>query len=539
MKKELAYVAILATCAMACTPRPAVEADYEVVPLPGEISLSADAEPFRLNPKTRIVADSEQLVNARLFAEYVETLTGFTPQISDEAPDKNYIRLCSTLGGDNADAYTLMVATDSIVVNGASDSGTFYGLQTLRKAVPGAGDYDVLYPAGTVSDAPLFAYRGAHFDTSRHYFTPDSVKIFIDMMAMHNMNRFHWHITDDQGWRLEIKSLPRLTEVGAKRPNTVIGWNTADYDSIPVDGYYTQAEVSDIIAYAAERHITIIPEIDLPGHMQAALAAYPELGCTGGPYEVWRRWGVSQDVLCAGNDSMYVFLDKVMDELTDLFPSEYIHIGGDECPKARWKECAKCQAKIRALGLKSDRHSSAEQKLQSHVMKHVADYLAAKGRKAIGWDEILEGGCDTSTVIMSWRGVEGGIKAAKAGHDAIMTPAKYLYFDYKQSYDEGEPGAYYAKPLLLEQVYSYEPIPEEFTPEQAEHILGVQGNTWCEYIPTFRHAQYMTLPRFGALAELQWTSSPKDFKAFKQRLSRLRKTYDAEGYNYRKEEIEE
>lgn len=319
MKKELAYVAILATCAMACTPRPAVEADYEVVPLPGEISLRADAEPFRLNPKTRIVADSEQLVNARLFAEYIETLTGFTPQISDEAPDKNYIRLCSTLGGDNADAYTLTVATDSIVVNGASDSGTFYGLQTLRKAVPGAGDYDVLYPAGTVSDAPLFAYRGAHFDTSRHYFTPDSVKIFIDMMAMHNMNRFHWHITDDQGWRLEIKSLPRLTEVGAKRPNTVIGWNTADYDSIPVDGYYTQAEVSDIIAYAAERHITIIPEIDLPGHMQAALAAYPELGCTGGPYEVWRRWGVSQDVLCAGNDSMYVFLDKVMDELTDLF----------------------------------------------------------------------------------------------------------------------------------------------------------------------------------------------------------------------------
>lgn len=539
MKKELAYVAILATCAIACTPRPAVEADYEVVPLPGEISLSADAEPFRLNPKTRIVADSEQLVNARLFAEYVETLTGFTPQISDEAPDMNYIRLCSTLGGDNADAYTLTVATDSIVVNGASDSGTFYGLQTLRKAVPGAGDYDVLFPAGTVSDAPLFAYRGAHFDTSRHYFTPDSVKIFIDMMAMHNMNRFHWHITDDQGWRLEIKSLPRLTEVGAKRPNTVIGWNTADYDSIPVDGYYTQAEVSDIIAYAADRHIIVIPEIDLPGHMQAALAAYPELGCTGGPYEVWRRWGVSQDVLCAGNDSMYVFLDKVMDELTDLFPSEYIHIGGDECPKARWKECAKCQAKIRALGLKSDRHSSAEQKLQSHVMKHVADYLATKGRKAIGWDEILEGGCDTSTVIMSWRGVEGGIKAAKAGHDAIMTPAKYLYFDYKQSYDEGEPGAYYAKPLLLEQVYSYEPIPEEFTPEQAGHILGVQGNTWCEYIPSFRHAQYMTLPRFGALAELQWTSSPKDFKAFKQRLSRLRKTYDAEGYNYRKEEFEE
>ena len=266
--------------------------------------------------------------------------------------------------------------------------------------------------------------------------------------------------------------------------------------------------------------------------MQAALAAYPDLGCTGGPYEVWRRWGVSDDVLCAGNDSVYAFLDRVMDAVTDLFPSEYIHIGGDECPKTRWEKCPKCQAKIRTLGLRDDRNSTAEQKLQSHVMKHVADHLAAKGRKAIGWDEILEGGCDTSTVIMSWRGVRGGITAAKAGHDAIMTPATYLYFDYKQSYDESEPGAYYAKPLLLETVYSYEPIPEEFSDAEAAHIIGVQGNTWCEYIPTFRHAQYMTLPRFGALAELQWVSSPKDYAAFMQRLARLRAIYDAEGYNY-------
>lgn len=352
------------------------------------------------------------------------------------------------------------------------------------------------------------------------------------MLALHNMNRFHWHLTDDQGWRIEMKSLPELAKIGSKRAGTVIGNNTGEYDNIPYGGYYTQDEVKEIIKYASDRHITIIPEIDLPGHMQAALAAYPELGCTGGPYEVWQRWGVSDDVLCAGNDSVYVFLDKVLDEITGIFPSEYIHIGGDECPKVRWKECARCQAKIKALGLRDDKHSTAEDKLQSHVMKHAADRLASKGRKAIGWDEILEGGCDTTTVIMSWRGVQGGIKAAQAGHDAIMTPATYLYFDYKQSHDEGEPGAFYAAPLLLDKVYGYEPIPEDFTDEQAAHIIGVQGNTWCEYIPNFRHAQYMTLPRFAALSELQWSSAPKDFDAFLVRLSQLRKIYDAEGYNY-------
>lgn len=515
----------------ACGHREAVTADYCVVPLPDQVAVDTAATPFRLSPSTVIVADdSAAQSDARLFAGYISTLTGFSPKIVDRAPSDDYIRLATGCG--TPDAYTISVATDSIVVCGGSNAGTFYGLQTLRKAIPGKGDRDILYPVGTVSATPRFAYRGAHFDTSRHFFSADSVKIFIDMMAMHGMNRFHWHITDDQGWRLEVDSLPRLTEVGSTRPNTVVGWNTADYDSVPVSGYYTHEQIRDIVAYAAERHITIIPEIDLPGHMQAALAAYPDLGCTGGPYEVWRRWGVSDDVLCAGNDSVYAFLDRVMDAVTDLFPSEYIHIGGDECPKTRWEKCPKCQAKIRALGLRDDRNSTAEQKLQSHVMKHVADHLAAKGRKAIGWDEILEGGCDTSTVIMSWRGVRGGITAAKAGHDAIMTPATYLYFDYKQSYDEGEPGAYYAKPLLLETVYSYEPIPEEFSDAEAAHIIGVQGNTWCEYIPTFRHAQYMTLPRFGALAELQWVSSPKDYAAFMQRLGRLRAIYDAEGYNY-------
>lgn len=532
MKIPSPLLCFAAIALSSCSERSAIEASYDVIPLPQKVALDSAEKAFKLNPRTRIVAtDSAQQINAQLFAEYISSLTGFTPKIVSNTPASDYIHL-TTDPAESADAYTINVTADSVVISGGSASGTFYGIQTLRKAIPGKAEADVLYPAGKISDAPRFAYRGAHFDTSRHFFSPDSVKIFIDMLALHNMNRFHWHLTDDQGWRIEMKSLPELAEIGSKRAGTVIGNNTGEYDNIPYGGYYTQEEVKEIIKYAADRHITIIPEIDLPGHMQAALAAYPELGCTGGPYEVWQRWGVSDDVLCAGNDSVYVFLDKVLDEITGIFPSEYIHIGGDECPKVRWKECARCQAKIKALGLRDDKHSTAEDKLQSHVMKHAADRLASKGRKAIGWDEILEGGCDTTTVIMSWRGVQGGIKAAQAGHDAIMTPATYLYFDYKQSHDEGEPGAFYAAPLLLDKVYGYEPIPEDFTDEQAAHIIGVQGNTWCEYIPNFRHAQYMTLPRFAALSELQWSSAPKDFDAFLVRLSQLRKIYDAEGYNY-------
>jgi len=528
------FVAAFAFSAMACSERPTVDANYETVPLPKEISITAEATAFRLNPGTRIVvSDSAQAINAELFAGYVKRLTGFAPKIVSEAPANDYIRLTAALGGDNTEAYTITVNADSIVVDGASPAATFYGLQTLRKAIPGAGEHDVLYPAGTITDAPRFAYRGAHFDTSRHFFSPDSVKMFIDMIALHNINHFHWHITDDQGWRIEIKSLPELTEIGSKRNGTAIEYTT-ESDSIPYGGYYTQEEIRDIVKYASDRHITVIPEIDLPGHMQAALASYPRLGCTGGPYEVWQRWGVSDDVLCAGNDSVYIFLDKVMDEVTELFPSEYIHIGGDECPKTRWEKCEKCQAKIKSLGLKSDSKSTAEQKLQSHVMTHVANHLASKGRKAIGWDEILEGDIDTTTVIMSWRGSEGGIAAAKAGHDAIMTPNQYMYFDFRQS-EEGEPiAAGWGNPITLEKVYSYEPIPQDFTPEQAAHIIGVQANLWCEYIPNYRQAEYMEMPRIGALAEVQWCTATKDFEAFMKRIERLTKIYEAEGYNYRR-----
>lgn len=530
MKSVSIIFTAVSILAASCSHRESVTANYNVIPAPDNVTVDTTAAPFRLNPSTVLVAeDSAMRSDAEIFAGYVSTLTRFRPDIVSKAPAKDFIRLTTVEG--TPDAYTVNVSHDSIVVSG-NEGGTFYGLQTLRKAIPGNGDRDVLYPAGTVSASPRFNYRGAHLDTSRHFFSADSVKVFIDMMALHNMNRFHWHITDDQGWRFEVEGLPKLVEVGSTRPNSVVGDNTDRYDNVPVSGYYTREQIHDIIDYAAKRHITVIPEVDLPGHMQAALAAYPELGCTGGPYEVWRRWGVSDEVLCAGNDSVYTFLDKVMDRLTELFPSEYIHIGGDECPKTRWENCPKCQAKIKSLGLKDDKRSTAEQKLQSHVMKHVADRLAAKGRKAIGWDEILEGGCDTTTVIMSWRGTEGGIVAAKAGHDAIMTPTTYLYFDYKQSSDKDEPGAYYADPLTLDKVYGYDPMPEGLSDSEASHIIGVQANTWCEHIPTMRHAQYMTLPRFGALAELQWVKAPKDYNAFMERLARLRKIYDAEGFNY-------
>ena len=401
--------------------------------------------------------------------------------------------------------------------------------------MPVAVGADISMPAVEINDAPRFGYRGAHFDTSRHFFTVDEVKTYIDMMALHNMNRFHWHITEDQGWRLEIKKYPKLTEIGSKRTETVIGRNSGEYDGKPYGGFYTQEQAKEIVAYAAERYITVIPEIDLPGHMQAALAAYPELGCTGGPYEVWRQWGVSEDVLCAGNDQVLKFLEDVYSELIEIFPSEYIHVGGDECPKVRWEKCPKCQARIKALGLKSDDKHSKEERLQSFVINHIEKFLNDHGRQIIGWDEILEGGLAPNATVMSWRGEKGGIEAAKQKHDVIMTPNTYLYFDYYQAKDvDNEPfgiGGY----LPLERVYSYEPMPASLTPEEQKYIKGVQANLWTEYIATFPHAQYMVLPRWAALCEIQWSSpEKKNYADFLSRLPQLIKWYDAEGYNYAK-----
>ena len=536
MKKT--FAAILTGVALcSCSQRPAVTADYRVVPLPGKIEVDTAGTAdkfFKLDKNTVIYySDADLADEAKFLAEYLKPLTGLNLEVSAKEPSRNYIELDIDKDIANAEAYKIDIDADKIDIEGGSAAGVFYAVQTLRKAVPEAGMHDVNYPVGEIEDAPRFGYRGAHFDVGRHFFPADSVKTYIDMMALHNMNTFHWHLTEDQGWRIESDKYPLLTEIGSKRSGTTIGHNTEEIDTIPVEGFYTKDQIRDIIDYAAKRHITIIPEIDLPGHMQAALAAYPNLGCTGGPYEVWKRWGVSNEVLCAGNDSVYAFLDGVLDELTDLFPSEYIHIGGDECPKIEWEKCPKCQAKIKELGLRKDKEHTAEQKLQSHVTKHVSDFLASKGRKIIGWDEILEGGIAPDATVMSWRGEAGGIKASDMGHDVIMTPNTYLYFDYYQSPDQDKQPLAIGGNLPLDKVYSYEPTPDTMSPEQKAHIKGVQANLWTEYVPTFAHAQYMVLPRWGALAEIQWMQpEQRDYKEFYERVKHLAKIYDAEGYNY-------
>lgn len=516
----------------------AATADYHVVPLPHNITLNPTDAGFALLPSTKIAynkSDKAQKRNAELLAEYIGKLTGITPSITTKQPKANAIILVSDLKDSNSEAYEMSVDPNRIIINGASAAGTFRGIQTLRKSVGGpvnSGER-LTFPAATVTDYPEFGYRGMHLDVSRHFVTADSVKRYIDIMALHNLNKLHWHLTDDQGWRLEIKKHPRLTEIGSKRSKTVIGKNWGHFDNIPHEGFYTQEQVRDIIKYAADRHITIIPEIDLPGHMMGVLSAYPELGCTGGPYEVWPTWGVSEEVLCVGNDETLKLIDDVLAEVTELFPSEYIHVGGDECPKVRWKECPKCQAKIKALGIKGDEKHSAEEYLQSYVINHAEEFLNARGRKIIGWDEILEGGLSPNATVMSWRGEEGGREAVRQGHDAIMVPNNYFYFDYYQTEDtKGEPLAI-GGCVTLPHVYSYNPHPVGLTPEEQSRIIGVQANLWTEYMPNFRHVEYMVLPRMAALSEVQWADpEQKDYNAFTQRLLRLMKIYDLEDYNY-------
>ena len=515
----------------------AQRADYNVVPLPQEIKMEQGAG-FELNGTTVITYNSKTMKrNAELLAEYIKESTGLELKVKKSKKAlKNAINLAIDNTIEENEGYRLSVTKEDIEIAALSPAGAFYGIQTLRKSLPTATAQKVDMPAVTITDYPRFAYRGAHLDVSRHFFTTDSIKRFIDMLAMHNMNRFHWHLTDDQGWRIEIKKYPKLTTVAAERDETVIGRNSGEYDGKHYGPFfYTQEECREIIAYAAERHITVIPEIDLPGHMQAALAAYPEYGCTGGPYEVWKMWGVSDNVLCAGNDATLKFIEDVLDEVVKVFPSEYIHVGGDECPKTQWEQCPKCQARIEALGIKGDEKHSAEMYLQSFVINHAEKYLNGKGRQIIGWDEILEGGLAPNATVHSWRGIEGGIEAAKQGHDCIMSPTSFMYFDYYQTtYTDEEPlaiGGY----VPVEKVYSFEPMHESLTAEEQKHIIGVQANLWSEYVPTFSHVEYMELPRMAALCEVQWCKpEKKDFSNFRQRLLPLFKLYELKNYNYAK-----
>ncbi len=438
--------------------------------------------------------------------------------------------------------YRIEIGKKAVKIYAAAYNGVLYAITTLKQMLPEAifgttpaVDADWHLPCAIIADMPRFAYRGMHLDCSRHFFSVDAVKRYLDIMAVYKLNRFHWHLSDDQGWRIEIKRYPELTLVGGYRSGTMVGRDFNSDDGIRYGGYYTQDQIRDVVAYAERLGITVVPEIDLPGHMLAALSAYPWLGCSGGPYEAWHKWGVADEVLCAGKETTYEFLENVLAEVAELFPGEYIHIGGDECPKTEWEKCPDCQAKIAELGLKGDGRFSAEQYLQCYVTARMQSFLATLGKKIIGWDEILEGELAEGATVMSWRGIEGGIEAASHGFDAIMTPTSHCYFDYMQSRDTAKEPVGIGGFVPLEKIYSFEPL-EGIPAGSEKHILGVQANLWTEYIATEEHLQYMLLPRMLALSEVQWCRPEnKDFESFRTKLAEHQlKILDIMGYNYRR-----
>ena len=508
----------------------AADANYNVVPLPKSVVM-AKGLPFNLTNATTIVYEGtnpEMKRNARFLSEYIQQASGIKTAVLDKR-DKKAAAIVLTIDPKvaGAEAYRLSVNNKQVTIAASTPAGVFYGIQTLRKSLPVQTTGEAItLPAVTVADAPRFGYRGMMLDCARHFFPLSFVKKFIDILAMHNMNVFHWHLTEDQGWRLEIKSHPELTTKSSMRSGTVIGHNATVDDSIPHGGFYTQQEAREIVEYARQRHITVIPEIDMPGHMLAALAAYPELGCTGGPYEVGHRWGVYKDVLCLGKESTYKFVQDVIDEVVEIFPAKYFHIGGDESPTVMWEKCPKCLQKAK------DENTDIKH-LQQYFTNRVEKYLNGKGKSIIGWDEILEGKINQSATIMSWRGVEPGLKAAKQGHDVIMTPSSHVYFDHYQTKDtKHEPDAI-GGCSPVDKVYSYEPLPDTLSAEAKNRIKGVQANLWTEYIPFTTQAEYMVLPRMAALAEVQWTPvAKKNFDDFSKRALRLSDLYDRYGYQY-------
>jgi hexosaminidase len=439
--------------------------------------------------------------------------------------------LVSTPQSLGKEGYTLESGPRGITIQACAPAGLFYGIQTLLQLLPPAagGAGPVTVPSVSIRDMPRYPYRGMHLDVCRHFFTKEFIKKYLDLLAMYKFNSFHWHLTEDQGWRIEIRKYPRLADYASRRKETVVGYpggNTPHFDGTPYGGFYSQSDIREIVEYARKRYITVIPEIEMPGHSLAALAAYPELSCTGGPFEVATKWGIFKDVYCAGNDRVFEFIQDTLTEVIDLFPGTYIHIGGDECPKDRWQHCTKCQARMKSEGIK-DEHG-----LQSYFIRRIEQFLLSKGRRLIGWDEILEGGLAPEATVMSWRGTSGGIKAAKQHHDVIMTPTRFCYFDYYQADRASEPqanGGY----IPLEKVYSFEPTPPELTPDEAAHILGAQGNVWTECIPTPAHAEYMSVPRMCALAEVVWSpASSRDWENFKRRLESHFGRLDAMKVNY-------
>ena len=517
---------------------------YNIVPQPAK--LKPQQGQFVFNSETRIVApvDQDTDMHNAVFSllERLLLSTGLNVKIADNTdgsirPDKNMVYCKLVRSITNKEAYKMTVTKERIEIEAGAPAGIFYAMQTIRQLLPPEINRDVqandvvwAVPCAVIEDEPRFPYRGMLLDASRHFPDVAAVKRYIDKLAFHKINRFHWHLTDDQGWRIEIKKYPKLAEVSAWRDRTLIGKYV---DGVPhvykqerYGGFYAQEQIREVVAYARKKFVTVIPEIGMPGHAIAALAAYPELSCTGGPFEVEGRWGIFNDVYCP-KESTFEFLENVLAEVMELFPGEYIHIGGDECPKLRWENCCHCQAKMKELGLK-DEHG-----LQRYFITRIEKYVNSKGRRIIGWDDILEGSPAPNAAVMSRGDAKGGIAAAKQGHDVIMTPASYCNFDYDQSQNrDNEPsgiGGY----LPMEKVYSFDPAPEGLTPSEVKHILGGQCNLWREYITTETHVEYMLFPRLAALSEAVWTPrDEKNYENYTTRLSGILKHYEAMNINY-------
>lgn len=508
----------------------AFQAQPVISVIPKPVSVEQKDGSFKLNAQTEIhISENNQATG--FLGEYLNDLVfsatwmDHEVQFNSNLPDSNYISLVVDKDSDidHEEGYQLSVNSERVVISAPTSAGLFYGIQTLRQLLPVAIEHEKpslaprntkwVIPAVEIIDFPRFEYRGMHLDVARHFFPTEFVKKYIDLLAMHKMNRFHWHLTEDQGWRIEIKKYPKLTEIGAWRDSTLIGnYGSGQYDNVRHGGFYTQEEIREVVEYAQKRHITIIPEIEMPGHSSAALAAYPQFGCFDKEYHVTSTWGVFEDIYCPSEET-FTFLEDVLTEVMELFPSTYIHIGGDEAPKKHWEESQIAQDVIKREGLKD------EHELQSYFIGRIEKFLNERGRQIIGWDEIMEGGLAPQATVMSWRGEAGGIEAARLQHDVIMTPNGSNYFDHFQAKPTEDEPISIGGLTTLEDVYHYEPVPEELTPEEAKYILGSQGNVWTEYIHSGDKVEYMAYPRATALAEVLWT--PKDRKNWLEFWARL------------------
>ncbi len=498
--------------------------NVRIIPEPAMMTIDPEMVNFPMNKEIYTSSDDSMLLVAAGYLGDKLGIHGYKIGVPD--PGKCiYLEMVTPPAGSSLEAYTLVTSKNGIVIQGNSARGVFYGIQSLLQLLPPqvygdnglAGMKGIRVPKVNIRDEPRYGWRGMHLDVGRHLYSAEFIKRYIDMLAMHKLNVFHWHLTEDQGWRIEIKKYPKLTEIGSVRKNA---------DGTTYGGFYTQEQIKEVVAYAASRFIDVMPEIEMPGHSVAALAAYPELSCTGGPFEVRTAWGVSEDVYCAGKEITFDFNQDVLTEVIALFPFKYLHIGGDECPKVRWEQCPDCQKRMKAEGLKD------EMQLQSWFIKRIEKFLIANNRSLVGWDEILEGGLAPEATVMSWRGVAGGIEAAKQGHDVIMSPISHCYFNLYQGDPKFEPKAWGGF-LPLEKVYSYEPTPDELTAEEAKHILGAQGNVWTEYITTDKQVEYMALPRMSALAEVVWTPKVlRDYEKFSFRMGRQYERFHALKLNY-------